>query len=81
LANNKIDIKEAKLEGQSHDYYIIFYPIFNHNSFMTTWQNGMVVYINNSSFKPDVSDGIYIDYGKLLSISVKRTFTQNYPYP
>jgi hypothetical protein len=48
---------------------------------MTTWQNGMVVFVHNSSFKPSPSDGVYVDLGKLTSIGVKRKFTQNYPWP
>ena len=41
----------------------------------------MVVYIHNSSFKPSLSDGIFVDLGKLTSITVRRTFNQKYPYP
>ena len=48
---------------------------------MTSWENGMIVFVHNSSFSPTLADGVHVDLGKLTSITVRRTFTRNYPYP
>ena len=58
---------------------MIIRPLTNNNSFLTTWESGMVVFIQNNSFKPTLNDRVYIDLGeffklkKLLFISEPST--------
>jgi hypothetical protein len=84
MSNTQIPLKQATLQGsaQYHGYYIIFYPLINQNRFMTSWQNGMIVFVHNSSYlKPSPSEGVYVDLGKVTSIAVRRKFTEKFPSP
>ena len=64
LANQKVDLKNASLEGKDYGFSLVVYPLINRNKFMTTWDNGMIVFIHNSSFKPVSSDAVYVEPGK-----------------
>ncbi len=67
LTNHKIKIKEATLDN-GIGLSMIFHPLTNNNSFMTTWESGMVVFIHNNSFKPKLNDRVYIDIGEYLAL-------------
>ena len=81
LTNQVIDIKNSTLEGRDYGLSMVIYPIINNNRYMTTWDNGMIVFIHNSSFRPLITDAVYIEAGKTSFISVQRKFTQKQPEP
>ena len=80
-SNHKIDIKEAKLEDKDFGFSMTVYPLISQNKYMTTWDQGMIVFVHNNSFKPVSADAIYVKPGGHSLISIKRTLTQKYPYP
>ena len=79
--NSKIDFKNTNLEGRDYGLYIVIFPLISKNKFMTTWDNGMVVFLHNSSYKPTSADAVYVKPGEMSFIAIKRVFTYNYPYP
>ena len=80
-SNNKIEIKEAKLEDKDFGFSMTVYPLISHNKYMTTWDQGMIVFVHNSSFRPVSADAIFVKPGEQSLISIKRTLTQKYPHP
>jgi hypothetical protein len=81
LNNNRIGFKSTNIEGRENGLYIVVFPVISKNKFMTTWENGLVVFVHNSSFKPSSADAIYVKPGEMSFISVRRVFTNNYPFP
>ena len=74
-------VKEALLEDKDMGFAMTVFPLVSHNRFMTTWDQGMIVFVHNNSFRPVSADGIYIKPGEMSLISVKREMTQKYPFP
>ena len=73
ISNHRIPVKDAILEGKEYGLSFVAYPmLYNKNKYMTTWDNGMVVFIHNSSFKPFSSDAIFVKPGEMSLITVKR---------
>jgi hypothetical protein len=81
FSNNKIDIKNTTIEGREDGLTIALFPIVNENQYMTTWDNGMIVFVHNNQFKPLQTDAVYVEPGKTSFLSIKRTITHKSPYP
>ena len=79
LSNHKIELKN--IEKQGIGLQVTLGPIVNKNQYVSSWNNGMVVFVHNSSFGLSSSEGVYVELGKSTYISVERTFTQKYPFP
>jgi hypothetical protein len=80
-SNHKVPIKDAKLDDKDFGFSMTVYPLISQNKYMTTWDQGMIVFVHNSSFRPVSADGIYVKPGEQSLISIKRTLTQKYPHP
>jgi hypothetical protein len=81
FTNDKIDIKNSTIEGRDDGLSLTLFPLINENQYMTTWDNGMIVFIHNYQYKPLLTDAVYIELGKTSFVSIKRTITHKYPAP
>jgi hypothetical protein len=80
--NNKGDrivLEEVNREGKDFGVTLAWFPVINLNKFVTTGARGLVVFVHNSSFKPN--EGVFIEAGKMTYILVKRKIKQKYPTP
>ena len=80
--NKKETLKNIDMQGYRHGLQITIGPLSNNNRYVSSWNDGIVVFVHNSSsFKPTSSDGVCLEPGKSTFISVKKTITHKYPYP
>ena len=78
LTNQKIEIKKSIRNGKDFGLNVTLF-LFNKNKYFSSFENGLVVFVHNSSFRP--SQRVFIEPGKMTSIQVERTFIQKQPQP
>ena len=78
LTNQNVDLKETYRNGKGFGLNIKI-DLIDENEYLSSYANGLVVYVHNSSFQP--SEEINVEPGKLTSIKVKRTFVEKQPSP
>jgi len=78
--NQKVDLLNAQI-GIDFGLQLLIYPLENLNKYPSTNDNGLVVMVHNSSFKPLKSDSIFAKPGEKTHILVKRTITHKTPFP
>ena len=72
-------MEEVNREGKDFGVTLAWFPVINLNKFVTTGARGLVVFVHNTTFKPN--EGVFIEAGKMTYISVKRKIKQKYPSP
>jgi len=79
--NSPIPLLKQSREGSQFGLSLIVGPIVNQNEFLSSFSDGMVIFIHNQSYPPSASSAIRIEMGKETNIAVERTFTTNQPSP
>ena len=58
---NRVETKRATVEGTKNGLLIEIYPILNKNYEWTRYmEQGMIVFVHNSSFKPLITDAVFL---------------------
>ena len=78
-SNQPVDLITMSREGRDNGPKIGFARLFYQNKYVTTFSQGMVLFVHNSSFKP--TQAVFLEPGKETFVSVERTFTRKYPKP
>jgi hypothetical protein len=82
LSGDKIDLKNIDMQGHRYGLQVTIGPLVNNNRYVSSWNDGMIVFIHNSStFKPSASNGVCIEPGKSTFIAIKKSITHKYPKP
>ena len=76
--SNLTDYKKAFRSGKNFGLNIQVFLI-NNNNIITTFDDGVIVFVHNSSFGP--SHEVFIKLGEIPFIQVERTFIQKQPKP
>ena len=81
--NNQINdtYKSTELEGIKYGLLLFIGAIRNENKYPNTISDGLRIFVHNQSFSPSSTEGLDIEIGKETTITIKRTFTSNVPYP
>jgi hypothetical protein len=80
LTNQRVSLEQSSTHGHIYGLNIEIFPLYNNNDLSVTTSNGMVVFVQNSSFKPSTPQ-VSIEPGKLSNIEIERTFYQKCPSP
>jgi hypothetical protein len=75
--NNKGDrivLEEVNREGKDFGVTLAWFPVINLNKFVTTGAGGLVVFVHNSTFKPN--EGVFIEAGKMTYFSQAKNKTK-----
>ena len=76
------EFKIVEMQGHRYGLQITIGPLVNTNRYVSSWNDGIVIFVHNSSsFKPTSADGVCLEPGKSTFISVKKTITHKHPYP
>ena len=77
---NQTNLALAQKPGETYGLALVIYH-YDDNWGNTCWDNGMIAFVHNSSYKPVASDGVKIKPGDNSYIAVSRTFTRKQPRP
>ena len=72
---------KQKGEGSDYGLTLLFGPYANFNKYMSSFYDGLIVFIHNQSNPPQSVSPIKIEIGKYTSVGIERTFTQNAQSP
>ena len=72
--NTLIEPNKIDTEGNKHGFSIVLGPLVNSNKYLSSYTNGLIVYIHNQSASPSSSKFVNVDIGKETNIIVGRTF-------
>jgi hypothetical protein len=78
--NQKITFKQSPNNGKNFGLSVEIFPLYNQNKYITSYSNGLLVFVHNSSFTPR-STVVSLEPGKASNIEIQRTFIQKSPYP
>ena len=79
--DSRKSIKKTNIQGPSHGLQLVISGTLFNNSFPTTYSEGIILFIHNNTFIPRPEEEIRVQKGAWTNIAVKRTFTENSPYP
>ena len=79
--NSPVPLLRQSSEGSEYGLQLMLGPLVNLNKYLSSFSDGMVIFIHNQSFPPSASSAIRIEMGKETNIAVERTFTTNQPSP
>jgi hypothetical protein len=81
FTNSPVNLQKQYTEGSDDGLQLMLGPYYNKNKYLSSFSDGLVVFVHNQSFAPSSSSAIRIETGKETNIALGRTFTTNQPYP
>jgi hypothetical protein len=80
-SNSHVNLLKQYTDGSEIGLRIMLGPFLNQNKYLSSFSDGLVVFVHNQSFAPSSSLAIRIETGKETNIALGRTFTYDQPYP
>jgi hypothetical protein len=80
-SNQPVPYLKQTGEGSDFGLTVQIGPYVNFNKYMSSFYDGLIVFVHNQTSRPTSTSPIKIEIGKMTSISLKRTFTHNQPSP
>jgi hypothetical protein len=80
-SNQPVPFLKQTGEGSDFGLTVQFGPYVNFNKYISSFYDGLVLFVHNQSSRPTSTSPIKIEIGKMTSIALKRTFTHNQPSP
>jgi hypothetical protein len=78
LTNQKGEFKSSTRNGKNFGLKVTLF-LYNKNNLISSLENGLVVFVHNSSFRP--SQEVFIKPGEMTDIQIVRTFIQKQAQP
>jgi hypothetical protein len=81
ISNQPVPFLKQTGEGSDFGLTVQIGPYVNFNKYMSSFYDGLVIFVHNQSSRPTSTSPIKIEIGKMTSIALKRTFTHNQASP
>jgi hypothetical protein len=81
FSNQPVPFLKQTGEGSDFGLTVQIGPYVNFNKYMSSFYDGLVIFVHNQSSRPTSTSPIKIEIGKMTSIALKRTFTHNQASP
>ena len=81
IDTNTFQFLKQKGEGNDYGLTLQFGPYASSNKYMSSFYDGLIIFVHNQSHPPESTSPIKIEIGKFTSIGIERTFTHNEKYP
>ena len=81
FSNSPVPLLKQTGEGKEYGLQVIYGPLVNKNEYMSSYSDGLAIFIHNQSLLPLTSSAIGVKTGEETNIALGRTFTYNSPKP
>ena len=81
FSNSPVRLLKQTGEGREYGLQVIYGPLINKNEYISSYSDGLTVFIHNQSFLPLTASAIGVKTGEETNIALGRSFTYNSPQP